>query len=216
MSDPHVRSDDPPLPAAIRLETLIVCEQCDAVFDRSSFAPDESAFCRQCGAVLHRGSRLTTRDLLALTLAAAVLFIVANAAPAIRITINGLHNQVTLWEAVAALWHGYAIVMSVLAGIALIAVPALQIVLLLWVLGFAALDRLAPGAAIALRLLHAMRPWSMIEVFMLGVLVAIVKLSGLLHVVPGPGTYATMALAILLTLIAKRDVRSLWNRLPAP
>ena len=211
MSEAHVKPDDPP---AAALQTLIICEQCDSVYSRLSLARDESAFCRQCGAVLHRGSRLTTRDLLALTLAAAILFVVANAAPAIRITVSGMHNEVTLWEAVAALWHGYAVVMGVLAGIALIAVPALQIALLLWVLGFAALDRRAPGAAICLRLLHAMRPWSMIEVFMLGVLVAIVKLSSLLHVVPGPGTYATMALAILLAVIAKRDVRSLWSRLP--
>ena len=216
MSDPHVAADDPSAAVATRLQTLIVCDQCDAVFSRLSFARDESAFCRQCGAMLYRGSRLTTRDLLALTFAAAILFVVANVAPAIRITVNGMRNEVTLWEAVAALWHGYAVVMGVLAGIALIAVPALQISLLLWILGFAAFDRRAPGAAIGLRLLHAVRPWSMIEVFMLGVLVAIVKLSGLLHVVPGPGTYATMALAILLAVVAKRDVRSLWNRLPAP
>jgi paraquat-inducible protein A len=215
MSDQNVKSDDPQAAVVGELHTLIVCEQCDAVYSRISFALDESAFCRQCGAVLCRGSRLTTRDLLALTFAAAILFVVANAAPAIRITVKGMHNEVTLWGAVAALWHGYAVVMGAVAGIALIAVPAIQIALLLWILSFAAFDRRAPGAAIGLRLLHAMRPWSMIEVFMLGVLVAIVKLSGLLHVVPGPGTYATMALAILLAVVAKRDVRSLWTRLPA-
>jgi paraquat-inducible protein A len=197
------------------LHALVVCEQCDAVFNRSLVKRDDSAFCTRCGAMLYRGSRLTTLDLLALTLAAAITFAVANVAPVIRITVGGMHNEVTLWQAVAALWHGYAVVMGVLAGVALLVVPALQIVLLLWILGFAAFDRRAHGAEISLRLLHAMRPWSMIEVFMLGVLVAIVKLSGLLHVVTGPGTYATIALAILLAIVAKRDVRSLWNRLPA-
>jgi paraquat-inducible protein A len=54
----------------------------------------------------------------------------------------------------------------------------------------------------------------MTDVFLLGVLVAIVKLSGMLQVIPGPGTYATLALTFLITLIAKRDMRSLWVWLP--
>jgi len=49
------------------LHALVVCEQCDAVFNRSLVKRDESAFCSQCGAMLYRGSRLTTPDLLALT-----------------------------------------------------------------------------------------------------------------------------------------------------
>ena len=66
---------------------------------------------------------------------------------------------------------------------------------------------------VAMRVLHWIRPWSMTEVFLLGVLVAIVKLSGMLNVIAGPGTYATVVLTVLITVLAKRDVRTLWGRL---
>jgi paraquat-inducible protein A len=143
-----------------------------------------------------------------------VAFVIANASPVIRIAFGGLHNDVNLLQSVAAMMHGPAVVVGVIAVLTLFVIPLLQIVLLGWVLLFAQRGRRAPGFAFAMRALHRIRPWSMTEVFLLGVLVAIVKLSGLLNVVAGAGLYATVALTALVTVIAKRDIRSLWDRFP--
>ena len=114
----------------------------------------------------------------------------------------------------AALAQGGAAPIAVPTALVVIAVPFLQIVLLGWVLGFAKAGWRAPGFAMAMRVLHGLRPWSMVEVCLLGALVAIVKLSGYLVVMPGIGIWAMAALAVLIPLIASRDTHWLWQRLP--
>jgi paraquat-inducible protein A len=193
---------------------LIICEYCDSVYRRSALGDDEIARCGRCQAVLYRASRLDLDHLLALTLAAAIVFVIANVSPVIRIAVSGMHNEANLLQSIAALSHGTGFVVGLVAAATLFVVPLLQIVLLGWVLLFARARRRAPGFAFAMRWLHRIRPWSMTEVFLLGVLVAIVKLSGMLSVIAGPGTYATVILTGLITLIAKRDIRTLWDRLP--
>src|ERR1700744_5879546 len=165
----------------------VVCEFCDSVFRRRALQPHETAHCSRCGALLYRASRLDIEHLLALTVTAAVVFVIANASPVIRISVGGLYSETNLLRSVAALSHGTALIVGVIAAAPLFVVPLLQIVLLGWVLLFARERRRAPGFRLAMCVLHIVRPWSMTEVFLLGVLVAIVKLSGMLHVISGPG-----------------------------
>lgn len=194
---------------------LTVCEHCDAVYERLPLASGEVARCRRCAAVLYRASGLDVERWLALTIAAAIVFVMANVYPIIRISLQGLHNEATLWQSVAALVHGASAPIAVPTALSIILVPFLQIALLLWVLGYARLGRRAPGFSQAMRMLVALRPWSMIEVCMLGILVAVIKLSSYMQVAPGPGIWATAALMVLLTLIANRDTQWLWE-LTAP
>ncbi len=194
---------------------LTVCEHCDAVYARRPLAAGEVARCSRCGAVLYRASGLDVERWLALTVAAAIVFLIANVYPIVRISLQGLHNEATLWQSVAALVHGAAAPIAVPTALSIILVPFLQIMLLLWVLLYARRGRRAPGFAQAMRMLVALRPWSMIEVCMLGILVAVIKLSSYMQVAPGPGIWATAALMVLLTLIANRDTHWLWD-LTAP
>ncbi|MFT3791823.1 MAG: paraquat-inducible protein A [Rudaea sp.] len=169
------------------------------------------ARCTRCRAVLYRSSRLDIDHLLALTVAAAIVFAIANTSPVIRIAVGGMHNEADLPQAISALSHGGSLLVGVVAAVTLFVVPLLQIALLGWVLSFARAGRRAPGFASVMRVLHRIRPWSMTEVFLLGVLVAIVKLSGMINVVAGPGAWATAVLTVLITVIAKRDIRTLWS-----
>ncbi|MDQ2822222.1 MAG: paraquat-inducible protein A, partial [Pseudomonadota bacterium] len=89
-------------------------------------------------------------------------------------------------------------------------VPMLQIILLIWVMSFAHKGKRAPAFASVMRLLVVLRPWSMVEVCMLGILVAVIKLSSLVQVYLEAGVWAMAALMILMTIIAGRDVRQLW------
>ncbi len=144
-------------------------------------------------------------------MAAAILFAIANLCPVIRISMRGLHNEATLWQSAAALAHGPAAPVAVPAALAIIVVPFLQIVLLAWILAHARAGRRAPGFARAMRALVALRPWNMVEVGVLGILVAVIKLAGFVQVAPGAGIWATAGLMLLLTVIANRDIHSLWD-----
>ena len=85
-----------------------------------------------------------------------------------------------------------------------------------WVVGLALLSyalvgRAAPGFKACMRALEHLRPWSMLEVCLLGAMVAVFKLAGMLDVIPGTGLFALAALSLLLIRIAGRDVRDLWD-----
>jgi paraquat-inducible protein A len=72
-------------------------------------------------------------------------------------------------------------------------------------------DAHRPGVKILLRLMQIVRPWGMVEVFLLGVLVALVKLSNMAAVVPGVALWAFGALTILLTVVVSFNPRYLWR-----
>ena len=190
---------------------LVACEQCDSVYRRSTLAPGEVARCSRCEAVLERAHPRDVDGWLALTMTTAVVFLIANVCPVVRISLNGMHREATLWEFAWALAQGSVAPLAVVAALVIILVPLAQISLLSWVLIPARVGRRAPGFARALRMLARLRPWSMVEVGILGILVAIIKLISLVEVTLGAGVWATAALMVLLTMIAHRDLSSLWS-----
>lgn len=192
---------------------LVICEHCDSVCQRPALARKQTAHCQRCGALLDRGRRLSTDQLLALTVAAAILFMFANTFPIMGISMQGLSNEATLWATVEALAQGRITLIALVTGLSIIFAPALQILLLAWVLVYARSGRVAPGFRICMRTLEHLRPWSMLEVCLLGILVAIIKLAGMLEVHPGIGLWAMSMLTVLIILIGGRDVRQLWDEL---
>ncbi|MEH6387869.1 paraquat-inducible protein A [Pseudomonas profundi] len=195
---------------------LIICEHCDSVYQRPALTPKQTAHCQRCGALLERGRHLTTDQLLALTVAAAILFMLANAFPIVEISMQGLSNEATLWASVEALAEGRITIIALVTGLSIIFAPALQIILLGWVLYHARGGRIAPGFRTCMRALEHLRPWSMLEVCLLGILIAIIKLAGMLEVHAGLGLWAMAMLTVLIILISGRDVRDLWNELQVP
>jgi paraquat-inducible protein A len=196
---------------------LIICEHCDSVYQRPALARRQTAHCVRCGALLERARFLNADQLLALTLAAAILFLFANTFPIMQIGLQGLSNEATLWGTVEALAQGRITPIALVAGLSIIFAPALQIILLTWVLVYARSGQIAPGFSACMRALEHLRPWSMLEVCLLGILVAIIKLGDMADVHPGIGLWATAVLTILILLIAGRDVRDgLWDELGVP
>lgn len=190
---------------------LIICEYCDAVYLSADLRAHEKACCHDCGAVIQRASSITLQQRLALSLTAAILLCFANFYPVMSISMQGVHNAATLWDSVLALSDGAITLIALVAGLAIIFAPVVQTVLLVWVLSFALARHRAPAFRVCMRWLEALRPWSMLEVCLLGALVAVVKLAGLLDVVPGIGLAALAALSVLMIKVAGRDIRLLWE-----
>ena len=217
LTRPYFQSFNAGRPRLVRLRIvktypqLIICEHCDSVHQRLAIAAGTTARCTRCDAVLYRANRMSVDRWLALTVAAAIVFVIANVCPVVHISLQGLHNEATMWQAAAALAHGAAAPIAVPTALAIVLVPLMQIALLLWVLTYASLGRRAPGFAAAMRSLQALKPWSMVEVGMLGLLVAIIKLTSFVQVAPGPGIWATAVLMVLITVIAKNDLHWLWE-----
>jgi len=191
--------------------SLLVCPQCDVLHRAVLLRTHEIAACIACGAVLARHRSLSIDQLLALTVAAALLFLLANAYPLMVVEVGGMHTEATVWGAALLMLHDWMMWPAAVLALTMFILPLLQIALRLWLLTFARLGRRAPGSRGALVVLHRLRPWSMTEVFLLGALVAIVKLSSWVHVVPGVGIWALASLTILLTILSVIEPRLWWT-----
>jgi len=189
----------------------IVCEECDAVYRARPLASDAVLRCRRCGATLARGHALPLDGQLALTLGALAVFLIGSLSPIVTLELKGNHSQATLLEATRLTWESGAHVVAVLSLLTAFVFPLLVIVLRLWVMVPLVLRRPVPLLAPAMRSLNWVLRWSMVEVFMLGVLIAVVRSAGVTHVVFGAGIFAYMALTVLLTAIYAAGLQGLWT-----
>lgn len=190
---------------------LVICEGCDAAYRRPTLHPREIAHCQRCGTELARHPGMQHRRLLPLTVASLILFAIANLFPIVAIELQGLTSHTTLVGAVVALvGEGMSMVaMLVLATTLLF--PLLQLCVLGYLLVPLTRGVRPRGFARLVRLLQALRPWGMVEVFLLGVLVAVIKLSGMATVITGAALWAFVVLTVLLTVVVSFDPRGFWE-----
>ena len=194
-----------------RARNLIVCEHCDSVYRRRSLARGEVADCVVCGAVLERHQWLGVDAQFALIFAALIVFVIANVSPIVTLGLSGMKAATTMWGAVIAMWNDGAQIVAFLSAMTLFFFPLSQILIFGWVLWFARKGIRAPGFPLAMSALVRVKPWSMIEVFMLGTLVAVVKAHTYFDVVPGPGIWAFGFLTLLITVFSSLDPRERWD-----
>ncbi len=195
----------------VTFPALVVCEECDAVHQRADLAEGEQARCVRCGAALGRGHRLDASGLLALALASLVVFAIGNVAEIVTLEFGGQEVRASLPAAIAETWDAGQQAVAVLAGATAFAFPLAVILLRLWVLLPLVLGRRSSAFLPALRALRWVTRWSMVEVFLLGTLVAIVRSAGMATVVPGAGLFAYTALMLLLTAQQVSGLHGLWR-----
>jgi paraquat-inducible protein A len=193
------------------VNTLLICRDCDTVHRAAPLQRGDVALCRRCGAVLARYFGATAESGLALITAAAIFFAIANLTPVLSIELAGIETQANVWYAVRSLAHGWISVAAFGLAFTTFLVPGAQIALLFWVLAFACAHRRAPGFAPIMRLMHHLRPWSMSEVFLLGALVAIIKLANWVPVSAGAGVWAIAALTLVLAVLGRCDPATWWS-----
>ncbi len=182
--------------------SVIVCHACDLAHRLDRIEPEARVRCVRCRAELYRTNTAGVDTALALALTALVLFVVANAYPLVAFKVNGTTRMATLTGAARGLYdQGYA-TLAVLVTSTAVLVPLTQILAFLYVLVPVRAGLRAPGQKALFRILAAIRPWSMTEVFVLGAIVALVKLSGEAEVSPRIALIAYGLLMITLTALS--------------
>ena len=183
------------------MSSLIVCHACDLVHRRDVIMDKARVRCVRCRAELYRTNSASIDTAIALAVTAAVLLLLSNAYPLVALQLNGSVRATTLMGAAIGLYdQGYAPV-AALVLLTTLLVPLFQISGLLYVLVPLRVGRRAPGQNELFRALTHLRPWAMSEVFMLGALVALVKLSALAEVIPGVSLFSYGALMLALSAL---------------
>lgn len=193
---------------------LIVCHDCDLLQHEISLKRGCAASCSRCGAVLYRNATDSIDRTLAYTLAAAVLFVIANLFPVFSIEVQGGRRGITIAGAVWSLWGQQMQAISLLVLMTAIIIPAQELVMLTWILLPLKLRRVPFGYTVILRIMRMSKPWGMVEVLMLGVLVSLVKLTNSFTVIPGIALWSFGGVTLLLAAAAATfSTRDVWNRL---
>ena len=209
----NANSKLPPENNTISTQDLVGCEGCDTILKRQPLAKGEKAFCVCCGAELYqRPKSLTT--LLALVITAFIVFIVANSYPIVIVELQGNSTETTLVGAVSAMFKIDRAFVGLLILFTTFIVPLINLSLLTYVLTSVAIMHKRPKFLIlALRLLSKFRIWGMIEVFLIGVLVTLVKLVGMVVVIPGIALWAFAILSVLMVTIASVQLQNIWDEI---
>lgn len=183
---------------------VIVCPSCDLAHRASAAPASERTRCARCRAPLQRPENGRIDTAIALSICALVLFFLSNAYPLVAIQSNGTTRASTLVGAALGLYDQDHVGLAALVFITTVVGPLVQIVSLLYLLVPLKYRRQAPGQDTVFRLLAQIRPWTFVEVFMLGAVVALVRLSSFARVLPGVALWSCALLMLTLAALTSR------------
>jgi paraquat-inducible protein A len=199
-----------------KTNNLVACPECDALMAAPDLAPDAAAGCVRCGAELYRCKPHSLDRTLAFLAAAAILFAVANAYPLVELQARGIPTSATLYQTAIALAEMGMPSVCLLVLATTIVIPALQLVFTLAVLVPLKLGYVPDLLPLSFRVVTKIWPWGMIEVYLLGALIAYVKLQDIATVYPGLGLYAIGGYAFAISAaVSSFEPREVWKRAEA-
>jgi paraquat-inducible protein A len=192
------------------------CIECDLVVRIEELRDGERATCPRCGHVITTlRSDGFTRSL-AFALAAGLLLVVANAFPFAALEAKGLEQVMTLPQTAVELARGGTAPLVVLVLGPIVVVPALILVTLVALLVPLRRRLSVPWLVPAGRLLFFLSPWSMVEVFVIGVLVSLVKIGAMASVVLGLSFWAYVGFVVCFSAsLASIDRLATWREIEA-
>lgn len=194
---------------------LLACHDCDHLYRHEPIPAGARADCRYCGALLYRNIPDSLNRTIALYCTALLLFVIANCFPFLSLKLGGRVVENILLSGGWAMYQLGMGDLGLLIFLTSIAFPFLVITGMLYLLLPVRMGFVPRGIGPIYRLVHAVSPWSLVGVFMLGVLIAIVKLQDLATVLTGTSLYAVAALMVAYSAArAGFDARTFWAAVP--
>jgi len=190
------------------------CESCDLLVRVPELREREKAQCSRCGQVLGRGRPNSIRRTLALALAALVLYAVAQSATFMSFELDGMVQDTRILTGILALFADGKWPLAFLILLTAVVAPLCWILSLIYVSVPLSLRRIPPAIVPALRFCQLAQNWSMLEVFLLAIIVTYVKLVSLAHIGFGPGSWVFVPLILVLAAAGSGyDRQTFWDRL---
>jgi len=199
----------------VSLDDLVACPGCDWLHYRTDLALGEMSQCQRCGDVLQTRKAFTVDRALAASLAGIVLLILSLCLPFLSLSRAGIESRMSVLDAVQALWFGNMQELGILTLAFIVILPLSRFVLLGYVLWRIRFKRKVRSAMrTAFRWALWLEPWAMAEIFMVGVVVSLVKISTLANLQVGLAFWSLLALiavSVFINLALCRD--TVWTHL---
>lgn len=194
---------------------ILVCGECHQLNRR---VPGDRQRCRRCGAALHPRRPNSIARTWALLLAAALLYIPANLLPIMTVSLFGQGSPATIMGGVMELIHAEMLPIALVVFVASILVPTFKLVgIALLLYSVQRHQPLSPRQRIIMfRFIEWIGRWSMLDIFVIAILVALVSFGNLASIQAGAGALAFAAVVVLTMLAAITfDPRLIWDNTDA-
>lgn len=196
------------------LSALTACPDCDLLLQPRPLVIGDKAHCPRCGHLLARPRYNSIERTFALSLTGLLLIFPANLLPLVGIKLIGNSKDGTLWTGVAVLFNENLWGVALLVLLASILFPLINILLSLFISSHLYFNRANPYLALSLRYLQHFNEWAMLEVYLLGIIVACVKLSAMAELKLAWGLVAFIALLIVnAMLMSSLDETLFWQKI---
>ena len=198
------------------MSSSIACHGCDLLVDVGSLAHGESATCPRCGHFLTRYREDALERTLAFTVAACVLLVLASSYSFLSFSASGLSNAITLFETPGALWEYEMYSAALVVAAFILAIPAAVLIMLLGLCIPLLRGVHRPWLGDLAKWVFYSQNWAMVEVFIIGVIVSLVKIAEMADVSLGISFWAYAGFAICFTLaVSSLDRYQCWRALEA-
>ena len=194
---------------------MVLCHDCHKLLKYPEAKVQESLLCPRCGAKVHQRHPDSLARTWSLVITAAILLIPANLFPIMTFTITGSGEPSTIIDGVLLMVHHDMIPIAIVVFIASIAVPFLKLaglVMLLLSVQFKS-NTSRRQRTTMYTLIETIGRWSMLDVFVIAILGALVELGFLANVKAGPaGTYFCAAVVVTMFAAMSFDTRLIWDK----
>lgn len=191
-----------------------VCHFCDTLHEARALPEGTAARCSCCGAVLYQNRPASLVRATAFSMTALILMVVVHWFPFLTMDAASIRTSLSLTSAAGALIDQGSPILGIALAFFTIVTPLTLACSLIYVCAPLLFGRLAPGAPQVAKWLNKTEPWNMIEVFLLGVLVSLLKLGKVADVHFGMGFWAFGVLMFCMAAaVAGIDRHELWDRM---
>ncbi|NND91400.1 MAG: paraquat-inducible protein A [Granulosicoccus sp.] len=190
-------------------DELIACPGCDLLHHRQSLQLGELARCERCNDIVQTRKESTVDRSLAAVLAGIILMLLSLSLPFLSLSRAGVSSEISVLDAVSALWLSDMRWLGFVTLAFIVMLPLARLALLGWVLWRIRFDRkIRSGMRTAFRWAIRLEPWAMADIFMVGVVVSLVKISTLANLHVGLAFWSLLALvavSVYLNLALCKD-----------
>lgn len=193
---------------------LIACHDCDLLHQLPQVTINSRMLCHRCGAVLLRSRTRMVSRTLPLAISGLILFTLANCFPFMGIRSGGIQQDTIFISGIFQLFQQQMWGLGAVVILTTLLAPLLQLLGLSYILSLLSLGKNVPAGKPILKSIIALQPWSMLDVYMIGILVALIKLLKMGTVLPGIALYSFAGLILVQIAISMMiDHHQLWERI---
>ncbi len=198
----------------IDTDKIILCPDCDLLLEKVPVESGSKLICPRCACVLVSPKENSVEKTMALTVAGLLMYIPANFLPLLTFDAAGLKSTGSIWESWLSLADSGFVFTGVMVLLTSILIPLIKLLILLVITITIHLGRSTRATALLFRWYHHLDEWGMLEVYMIGILVTIIKMLHMAHVEYDTGFFCFIGLlSATLCSSAAMDVNLFWEEI---